>query len=199
MTPHGYISYTQLKLWETSPEKYKRIYIQGEKTPTSREMAFGNMIHEALEKNEATGDPELDMVLSTVPKYNAFEHELKTTLKAGKVDIPILAKIDTYNTDDHSFGEYKTGSGWWTPEKVRKDDQLTFYAMAIYAEHQFIPNKISLIQIRTQWNEKERKVEATGEYKHFRTERTMADILKMGARVRKAWDEISEMVEKELT
>ncbi len=204
MTPRGYISYTQLSLWERSPEKYKELYMDGGTLPINRGMAFGKRVHEALEHNTTTGDPLLDLVISNMPKYKTFEHEIHANLKsgerkAGKIGIPLFGILDNYDKRTHDFADFKTGQKWWSKGKVDDDDQLTFYTLLIYAEFRVIPKNIALIQILTKRDPQTQQIDATGEYKVFKTTRTLSDILMMAGRIEKAWGEIGDMVMKELT
>jgi hypothetical protein len=187
-----------MSLWERNPKLYIEVYMHGKKLPTTRAMAYGKMVHEALQHNRTTGDPVLDLVLSNIPKYKRFEHELRTKLKSGKTEIPLFSIIDNDDEKTQDFADFKTGQKWWTQRQVDENDQLTFYTTAKYAEFKVIPKNIALIQIQTTQDEQTQEIGVTGEYRVFKTTRDLADVLKMAGRIQRAWGEISDMVTKEL-
>lgn len=198
MTPRGYLSYTQMTLWERSPKKYEDIYVHGGTFPTNRGMEFGKMVADVIEKGGTTGDPTLDFVISTIPKFKNIEHEIKTDLQCNGELIPLLSKLDTFNLKPLKFKEYKTGKIPWTQNKVDKDTQLTFYATAIYSKHKEIPKDIELVWIPTEYGENGAVQAKSTDFCVFKTKRDIRAILEMSARIQRAWRGISEMYEKKL-
>lgn len=195
MTPQGYLSWSQLTLWESSPERYAEKYFYGKKTPINRGMAFGKKMADGLERDEMTGDMALDMIMVQIPKFEVMDKEFRAELKDGKNTIIILAKPDTMKADLTAFKEYKTGVTRWTKKKVDECGQITFYAMAIWLKTGKIPQDIELVDVATK-QALDGKIEATGDVIRHPTARTMADILRMMVRVKKCWAGINKAMEE---
>jgi CheY-like chemotaxis protein len=195
MTPQGYLSWSQLSLWESSPERYKEHYFYGKKTPINRGMAFGKKMADGLERDELTGDVVLDLMMERIPKFEVMDKEFRTELKNGKDTIIILAKPDTMKADMTAFKEYKTGVTRWTRKKVDECGQITFYATAMWLKTGKIPKDIELVDVATK-AALDGKIEATGDITRHPTVRTMTDILKMVVRMKKCWAGISKAMEE---
>jgi hypothetical protein len=197
MTPRPYLSWSQLTLWESSPERYKRVYLEGERLPINRGLAFGKQMADGLEGNEATGDPVLDMVMIQRPKFEEMEKKVEVEMKIGKEIIPLLMILDTAKKNLTGFKEYKTGQKKWTRKQVDESGQITFYATGIFLKTGKIPSDIELVQVPT-ITAQDGKIAATGEILRHPTVRTMSHILKMIVRIRKAWAGIKQQSEREL-
>ncbi len=199
LTPKPYISWTQLQLWESSPERYKQVYVYGEKIPINRGMAFGKIMAECLETDSLAGDPVLDLMMAQIPKLEAMELELTADLNMGrgKNPIPLLVRMDTAQKDLSAFKEYKTGQKPWTKKMVDEFGQITFYATAIWAKTGKIPQSIELVHIPT-ITQPDGKIGATGDIFRHATTRNMAQVLNMIVRIKKAWAGIQEMAAAEL-
>lgn len=188
--PRPYLSWSQLDCFEHSPMEYIKRYIYGESKSTPA-MEFGKRMAEMLEHDTEQEDEELEFYRTFLPRYEKHEHEIRTEF-AG---VPLLGKLDGFNEDGLVIGEYKTGREW-TAEKVRKHRQLDFYAMLVYKKYGKLPSKIMLHWIPTEINGSG-KLGATGEIKQFETIRTMAQVFKIAADAKRAWDEIGRICAEE--
>lgn len=197
MTPRPYISYSQLTLWEKSPDEYVDVYLRGKKLPINRGMAFGKQLAEGLEKDESVGNPIIDLLSASLPRFEAMEHELRVDYKRGKEVIPLLCRLDTAKRNLTGFYEYKTGQTAWSKKKVDEWDQITFYATAIFLATGKIPTDIELIHIFTAADENGR-IEPTGDIVRYPTIRRMPQILNMMIRISKAWSGINKRFNEEL-
>lgn len=215
--PRQYLSFSQMTTFEMSPEKYADEYIYGKKRRTSRNMAYGSLLAEGLEKDEATGDPVLDIMASKISKLDrADKHvedkngiEIEWTrhgktqlvwipvLQDKKEKIPILAIPDSAREDYSEIYEYKSSTRKWTQKMADNSGQITFYATAIWLMCGKIPQNIELINLPVTYKS-DGSIEPTGEIIRFKTKRTMVDIIKMTNRMKKAWSGIKELCEKEL-
>ena len=195
--PRPYLSWSQLTLFESSPERYLDTYINEKRMFINRGMALGKEIADALETGEATGDPIKDLVISQIPKFAIMEAELEATLKLGKIEIPLYGKADTAKRDLTKFKEYKTGQASWSQKQVDNHGQITMYCTIIRAKTGNIPKDIELVYLPTK-QLPDGKVEPTGDIHIIKTKRTLIDILKMEARIKKAWLAIGKMCEDEL-
>ena len=197
MTPKGYLSWSQLSVWEASPKTYKKIYIDGYRLH-NRGMELGSLVANSLETGEETGDIIMDTILSQFPRLESTEVEINCTLQLGELAIPLVGRIDAVDRNFKTFYEYKTGSVPWTQNKADKHGQITFYAFMIREKYKIIPKNIELIWAPTK-KSSNGDFKLTGEIVRFKTQRTLIDIIKMKARIKKAWTEINEFTINELT
>lgn len=196
-TPRPYLSFSQMAMFEMSPTKYADHYIYGRKQRISRNMAYGSLLADGLEHEEATGDPVLDIMMARIPKFELMDKPLEAELKNGKEIIKILAKPDTAKADYTAFKEYKTSVRKWTQKMADDSGQISFYATAIYLKYGFIPEDIELVNVQVEYLP-DGTIQPNGELIRFKTRRTMIDIIKMTARMKKAWSGIKQLCESEL-
>ena len=215
MTPLPYISYSQMSLFEMQPKEYAAQYLHGKRGFVNKNMLYGTLVANALEVKEATGDPYLDLLLAKLPKFRLmdkivmddkgvkvwYKHLDKNihipAVMDGKKPIPIVAKPDTANTRYTKFKEYKTSVRPWTQRMADTSGQITFYAMAMWLKTGRIPTDIELIAIVVEYGDNG-ALRPTGEFIQHRTYRRMVDIIKMTARVKRAWKGIQDLCESEL-
>lgn len=198
-----------------SPERFLDEYIYASKRRISRNIAYGSQLATGLEANEASGDPLLDLMASRLPKFALmdqpiedpngtevwFERDKRTVrvpvLENKDGDIPILAVPDTAREDYSAFKEYKTSVRKWTQRMADESGQITFYTTSIWLAKRIIPEDIELVNVQTAYDEQGR-LTVTNEMFRYQTKRTMADVIRMTKRMRKAWAGIQELCEKEL-
>jgi hypothetical protein len=198
MHPEAYLNHTQLKTWETSPNSYRKIFIQGKPIGTNRGMALGKEIADSLELDIETGDPMKDLVLAQIPKFEIRDKFLYMDLEHDGIKIPLRIRPDTVKADYSAFKEYKTGpKHTWHQKKVDTDSQITFYATGLYILSGKIPQDIELVHAITEYDEHGRP-HLTGEIVRYQTRRTLMDVIKMKVRIKRCWKEISLMLESEL-
>ncbi len=197
LTPRPYLSFSQMTLFEMSPQKYTDQYIYKKPQRITRNMAYGSMLADGLENNEATGDPILDMMMVKIPKFELMDIAFEVDLKDGKKTIRILAKPDTAKADYTAFKEYKTSTRAWTQKMADDSGQVTFYATAMWLKTGKIPQDIELVCVVVRYND-DGSLTPTGEMKVYKTKRTMVDIIKMCSRIKRAWAGINKLCESEL-
>jgi len=161
LTPRNYLSFSQMTLFEMSPEKYLEKYVYGKRERISRNMSYGSQMAKGLEAEEATGDPLLDLVMARLPKFELMDKPIEAILPvrggltacinaaesettSGKEPevIHLLAKPDTAKADYTAFKEYKTSVRKWTQKMADDSGQITFYATTIWLAKGFIPQDI---------------------------------------------------------
>src|SRR3990167_4964015 len=147
ITPRPYISFSQMVLFERSPELYAEQYLYGKKQRISRNMHYGSLMAEGLDNGEATGDPLLDLMMARLPKYELMDKPLEADLQDKKETIRILAKPDSAKADYTAFLEYKTSTRFWTQKMADDSAQITFYATTIWLAKGFIPQDIELVNV----------------------------------------------------
>ncbi len=197
ITPRPYLSYSQMTLFEMSPEKYVDKYFYGREFRPNRNMLFGKKMADGLEFDEATGDPALDMMMSELPKFELMDIAFEVTLPNGKKPITLLIKPDTYKADYSAFKEYKLSKRKWTQKMVDNSGQVTFYAVGFWLKTGHIPQDIEFDVVKTKYGDKN-ELMASGEIWRCPTKRSMIDILKMTIRIKKAWAGIEALCEEEL-
>jgi len=215
MTPKPYLSFSQMTLFERSPELYVEQYIYKKKQRINRNMAYGSQFAEGLESDEATGDPFLDLMAAKLPKFELMDRPVtdekgikiyferdKTNifvpvLENGKDPIPLLSLPDTAKSDYTAFKEYKTSVRRWTQKMVDESGQIGFYTTAIWLKTGKIPQDIELVNVEVEYDP-DGRLRPTGEIWRFPTKRDMTDIIKMTKRIRNAWSGIQELCQKEL-
>lgn len=196
-TPREYISFSQMVLFERSPKLYADEYLYGRKRPTSRNMAYGSLMAEGLENEEASGDPLLDLMMARIPKFELMDKAFMSELPDKKGKIILLAKPDTAKKDLSAFKEYKTSTRKWTQKMVDDSGQITFYATAAWLKTGKIPSDIELVNVEVKYAP-DGRLQPTGQMWRYPTARTMADIIKMTKRIRNAWHGIIKLCEDEL-
>jgi len=185
--PRGYLSYSQLVLWEKSKNNYYQTYYEGVPSVSNKYMALGKKVAEYLENGEMEEyDPIIECIGIIIPAYPKKEYPF-TVMFEG---IKLYAKFDGFNPKKLELGEYKTGKKF-TQAMVNKSDQLTFYAFMIWLKHKKMP-KIQLHWAKTK-ELSEDTICLTGELKTFDTKRTVKDFILMSKRIKKTAKEITEL------
>ena len=95
--PRGYLSWSQMWLWEESPQKYIDQYIYGKPSFETKEMRFGKWLAIKIETGQRV-EPKVDHLLQMVYKRKYKENEINVdfdgiSLKAG------FDSIDKYGFD----------------------------------------------------------------------------------------------------
>src|SRR3990167_2127333 len=197
ITPRPYISFSSMALFEKSPEQWSDIYLRDYPQYTNVNMLYGSLMADSLEKNELSGDPALDLMIENIPKFELMDKPIEANLKNGKDVIIVLAKPDTAKADYTAFKEYKTSLKKYTQKMADDSNQITFYATTIWLKTNKIPQDIELVNVCVKYAENG-ELMPTGELVRIPTKRTMVDIIKMIARIRKNWTLIRQFCEKEL-
>jgi len=189
MTPRAYFSWSQYNLFGRSPESYRQRYIYGDEGFKSKEMLFGKQMAEIRENGE-----EDKFILSKFSQYPRREYEITATVKIDGKKVVLLGKLDGVNLRKHIIGEDKTGK-FLNIGSVSRLEQLTWYAYLYYLKFKKIP-KLEVNWIETK--EENGKILATGNVKTFQTQRTIADFLRLHAKINARWRGVLKLCAKEL-
>lgn len=189
--PKPHLSWSSMSCWNSSPARFRREYFEaGEKLDT-KYLRFGKGIAGMIEEGK-----HLEL-LPDLMVYDSPEFEIKTEI----CGVPILSYLDTYDSKNNVFREYKTGKIPWTQAKVIKHGQLVFYATALkhscgkvpeYCDLDWIETKEGSREIDDFWRENEKKIQVTGKIKSFHREFDEREIEKMEKLIVKSANEISE-------
>jgi len=189
--PKPHLSWSQYSCWLSNPTRYRKEYFECGKKLDTKYLRFGKGIAGMIENNE---HKELlpDLVVYDMPEF-----EIRTDV----MGVPILSYLDSYNSIDNVFREYKTGKIPWTKAKVIKHGQLLFYAVALKHSIGEFPEFCDLDWIQTKeikeesvdfWREGKKKVGVTGIIKSFHRPFHELEVTKMEKNIVKAANEISE-------
>lgn len=144
--PRPYFSYSQYKLWNSSPASYRKRYYLNEEIKMNAETFFGKKVAQKLED----GDPDF----AHIKKYAVMEHKILTNIEG--TDVKLLAYLDTYSPTARCFGEYKTGrknakgNHFWNQKTVEKHEQLDWYSMLIQESTGSVKDGCWLAHIETE-------------------------------------------------
>lgn len=197
LLPKKYLSWSQLSCWDTNPTRYRREYFECGRKLDTKYLRFGKNIAKLIEEGK---HKELipDLVV-----YDSPEFKIETDI----LGVPVLSFIDSYNSKDNVFYEYKTGIVPWDRQRVIKHGQLVFYATALKHSIGKIPEYCDLVWIETKegkadipvddfWRENEKMVNLTGRVLNFHREFDEREIEKMENQIVKVAYEISEAYKK---
>ena len=189
-SPRGYLSWSQLQIWEKDPNLYYQIYIEGLDQFRTKYLELGKRLATALENGfDEEGDPMFEMMCVFMPGYPKREFKIDAVLEG----IPIKGVLDGFNEKTLTIGEYKSGKRW-TQSMVDKSGQLTMYALLVWLKYGVLPKDIRLHWARTD-EDMEGNLKLTGDIRTFKTNRTMRDIIVFSKRIRNAYEGICEMFE----
>lgn len=189
--PKPHLSWSQMSCWLSNPARYRREYFENGNKLQSKYLTYGKNIATMIETGQYKELlPDLDV-------YDTPEFEIKCEING----VPILSFLDSYDSKNNVFYEYKTGKIPWTKAKVQKHDQLTFYATALKWSMGKIPLYCDLIWIQTKdeaieesdfWREGSKIVNVTGRIINFHREFDEREIERMENLILKVATEISE-------
>lgn len=189
--PQGYISYSQLSLWNNDPERYAELYFDRQDflRSSNAAMEYGKAVADSLENEQDTGDLLTDSATLMLKKYDVRDKEIWTHLDTKEGRIPIIGKPDTMDSTSFDFREYKTGKNPWTKRRAQDHLQMKFYAMVIYLAHKKLLRDAWLDWIETETTP-EGVVVPTGYIESFRVTFSLTDILETMALTAKSAKEI---------
>lgn len=121
LLPKGYLSPSQMEMWEKSPDRYMREYFEKGRRLVTKYTEFGNVVHKLIE------DGLHEIHLPGLKVYDVPEMEIRIDVRG----VPTLGRLDGYDETENCFGDYKTGKAAWTQAKVQKHRQFTFYATQV--------------------------------------------------------------------
>ena len=177
--PRGYLSFSQIQLWQNDKKRYAEIYFDGrdELRTSNAGMQYGKVVAEALEKGIETGDLLTDSAMLLLPKYDTADVEIRADMRTSTSGpyVTVMGRPDSLDSATKAFLEYKTGKTSWTQEKAQKHLQLAFYAMIIYLKHKVISPSIALVWIETEPTES--GIQPTGRMETFPVTLGLKDIL----------------------
>lgn len=191
LLPKPHLSWSQLSCWLSNPARYRREYFENADKLDTKYLQYGKGIAKLIEEGK---HKEL---LPDLEVYDTPEFEIRCEING----VPILSYLDSYDSKNNVFREYKTGKIPWTQAKVQKHDQLTFYATALfhstgkmpeYCDLDWIETKEGIVETVDFWRESDKVINATGRIISFHREFDEREIERMENLIVKCANEISE-------
>lgn len=198
--PKGYLSPTQLWLWENKRDWYIRKYINGEDIEESNlKMEFGKKFAKSRETDEMLDDENLEMAKILMPTLPIREKEITAFLKLdGGLKVKLLGKPDGFDKKNLDILDDKTGKKW-TQKMADQSQQFTFYALLVWLKYKKLPRKIIVNWVEAAEREIEKNgdvycdIYATGKRQTFISQRKMTDIYSLIGKISKAARDISKL------
>ncbi len=168
------LSWSAISSFEYDPEQWYRNYFLGQRDPASREMIFGSKFATSCENRKP---------LAPVTLLCKMEKEFSIVFN----QIPLVGYADTFceKTKCHT-GEYKTGKKAWDQQRVDEHGQITMYSLMNYVKHKKKPEDCEFF---LEWIPTcelgDFSIDFVRPIKvhHFKTKRTMRDVLDFGIRI----------------
>ena len=180
------LSWSAISSFEYDPEQWYKAYILGEKKEENLRMKFGKDFAKSCEDRKP---------MAPVTMLSKMEQSFKIVFNK----IHLTGFADTF--DDRSFqelGEYKTSNTLWTQKKVDEHGQLTLYALFNFVMNKVKPEDLDMwleCILTEETATFEIKLKEPIKVYHFKTKRTMADILRFGARITETVKKMQEYVD----
>lgn len=181
------LSWSSMNAFESyDKEKWYNQFVLGIRSPMNPAMKAGIVIGERL----AT-DPNY---LPEVHRPEIYEYSLMA--KFGSINL--IGHMDGWSPKTKSLLEYKTtqNKDKWNQKSVDAHGQLDFYCMLLWLNHKIRPEdvKIRLISIPVEMDGSFEVTRSSDPIAVFPTKRTMVDLLRFGARIKKTYKEMQQYV-----
>jgi hypothetical protein len=193
--PKKYLSWSQLSCWLSNPTRYRKEYFEAGDKLDTKYLRFGKGVAELIENGTHK------TLLPDLVVYDKPEFEIRTDV----LGVPTLSYLDTYNSADNTFREYKTGKIPWTKAKVVKHGQLVFYATTLkhstgkmpeYCDLDWIQTKEGGVEVEDFWRSNDKQINVTGIIKSFHRPFDEREIDKMQDLIVRCANEISDAYKK---
>lgn len=183
------LSWSQLNAYKYDKEAWYKRYFLGEEAESSHALSFGKKIGEQL-----ASDPTF---LPEVLRYDVMEKEFKAPLD----NFSLIGFLDTYNSKNHYFHEYKTSANKtrWTHQSANEHGQMLFYLSLIYLNHSVPPEKIKMklfyIPVHTRGDF---QMEICDKVQSFEVKHTTLEMVEFLADVIKTRREMEEFIHRKI-
>jgi len=212
--PKPHLSWSQLSLWLSNPERYKKEYFDNADRLDTRYLRFGSgfaqLVEDLCTLMERISNRQ--MAIEELSKEYPMTENMKAVLMELEINgisefeirtkvmniVPCFSKLDKYIEKENAIREYKTGLVPWNQAKVQKHDQLVFYATMLKWIGKPIPEYCDLDWIETKetqkekvdfWRDGDKVLDVTGRIISFHREFDEREIERMEQLIVKvAWD-----------
>lgn len=177
------LSWSALASFAYNREEWFKRYVLKEPSKETPEMLFGKVFAKSCEDRKP---------LAPVTLLSKMEHKFEVVFNK----IPLIGYADTFNdiTKD-ATGEFKTGKKKWEQKRCDEHGQITMYALMNYITNKIDPSKCDFF---LEWIPTCDMGDFTIDFvrpikvHHFKTKRTMNDILQFGVYINKVYKEMEE-------
>lgn len=179
------LSWSSISAWGYDKEIWYHQYVLGIKARPNAVMQGGIDVGERI-----TQDPKF---LLEIPRPEVFEQNFIE--KFG--DITLIGHLDGFSPSVPGIDEYKTtcNPNRWTQKAVDEWGQLDFYCLLVLLHHNIPPEKLRLRLFSIPMIETgDFKIIQKGKVTAFETKRTMLDIIKFGALIKRTHKEMQQFV-----
>lgn len=175
------LSWSAISSFEYDKEQWYRKYVLKQEQEVTPALSFGKAVADSIEN----GKP-----LAPVTLHSAVEFRFECEFGG----IKLIGFADTF--DDKTFrklGEFKTGKKPWDRKRVDDHGQLTMYLLMNWIMHKVPPEQV---EVFLEWMPTKENGDFTMSFvdakdiRHFRTKRSMRDILNFGMRIKKTYAEM---------
>ncbi len=185
------LSWSSISSFEYNPEQWYKKYVLGETLPITPELIFGKIFADSCEARTP---------LAPITMLSQMEHPFAVVF--GK--IPLVGYADTFCKETlKNTGEFKTGVKKWDQKRVDDHGQITMYALMNYITNKVKPDECEFF---LEWIPTKKVDIENGDFKgydyrvefasnppevhHFKTKRTMQDLLNFGTYINKVYKEM---------
>ena len=139
------LSYTQINSFLNNKRDYIKQYFLGAPIEFTAYIDFGAKVGKALETADFSEfEQEEQSVLSSIPRYDEFEKEVRVDFG----DFEVIGYIDTIRKDYSKLLDYKTGTEKKISEYTKPDYiQPILYALGIEQETGYLPKEAGVVLI----------------------------------------------------
>lgn len=180
------MSWSSYSSFKYDPERWYKKYILNEREPDTKESIFGKQFADSLERGTCS------VSLLTKILQNKKEHAFSVMLG----EIPLLGYADDFCIKTfRELNEVKTGKKIWTQKRADEHGQFNFYLLMNYITNKIVPEDV---HCRLFWlptveeGDFSIKFKEPLEIKVFHTKRTMTDILRTAADIKKTWNDMEQ-------
>lgn len=189
--PKKHLSWSQMTCWISNPVRFRKEYFEAGDKLSTKYLRFGAGVAKLIEEGKHTE------LIPDLLVYDTPEFEIRTEV----LGVPILSYLDSYDSKNNVFYEFKTGKIPWTRAKVIKHGQLVFYATAIkhsigkmpeYCDLQWIETRDAPKTVETGLQNEGEVINVTGRVLSFHREFDEREVEHMEELIVKTANQISE-------
>lgn len=175
------LSWSQISSFEWSKDEWYKRYVLGETMPETMEMKFGKVFAKSIEDGKPLAP--VTIIHETPIMGKNVEHKFEVIFNK----VPLIGFADTFcHKTFKRLGEYKTSKNIWTQQKVDQHGQITMYCLMNLITNKVRPEDMDIFLECIQTKEGgDFTIEFMKPLKvhHFKTRRTMSDVLAFGTRI----------------
>lgn len=178
--------WSQIASFEFNPDQWYKQYYLGIEPKPSREIIFGNMVDEKIQK-DPTFIPEIE-------RYPIQQHQMSVVFNG----IKLRGTADHFDREGRRLKDDKTGKKEWDQKRADETGQLSMYLLLLYITEKIKPEEMTCY---IDWLPTVERGDFTIQFRDdppkpisLKTKRTMKDILLFGAKIHKIRKEMLDYI-----